>query len=284
MALLIEKLKTAEDSPSPMDWQEVEDHVQKVYQTLLNMKGENILVARDVLIRGRDGQNHQIDVYYEFELTGLRHRVAIECKKHGRPLEKKDVTSFCAIVNDCPGVRGCIVSASGYQKGAKEFAENNGINAITLADLPSILELLGLRLEFAFIPREVDIGQPFWTLYELDTGAPFGHEQNGKNFGILFYSKREAKIYKENLTNKDNLVVRGLSQEHLRAYILLVDAFAGEFKIVYMVEELENTINFFRMDIERKTLISDYYHGEGRIPEKPMIMPSVAKKKRTTSS
>ena len=120
-------MSAQKDVPQFKHWKDLEDHVQHVYQTLLNLKGERVLVARDVVVRGQNGQPHQIDVYYEFELTGIRHKVAIECKNSKRALDKDRVMAFVAKIKDCPGMRGRIVSVNGYQKGAKQLAEDNGI-------------------------------------------------------------------------------------------------------------------------------------------------------------
>ena len=265
----------------PRDWREFEDHVRQVYQTLLDLKSEKVLVARDVTIRGKTGLDHQIDVYYEFELTGLRHQVAIECKNIQRPLDKDRVMAFCAKVSDCPGVRGCIVSAHGYQSGAKKFAEDNGITALVLADLPSIGKLLGMRLEMVAIPTEATIGQPFWTLFELDTGAPAGHKQDGEMYGVLFFSKKQAQTYFETRSYGAGWAVRGLSQENLRTYILTVDAMAGRFLLAQMVGHPDETSSFVAQEIARQTLISEFYVGSNPIPDEPMVMPSIAKHRST---
>lgn len=241
IAAVIEALKAQEDTAQPRDWRELGEHVRQVYQTLLDLKGEKVLVARDVTIRGRTGIDHQIDVYYEFELTGLRHQVAIECKNMKRPLDKDRVSSFYAKVNDCPGVRGCIVAAKGYQSGAQKFAEDNGITALLLADLPSIGKLLGMRLEVAAIPPEETIGQPFWTLFELDTGAPAGHKQDGETYGVLFFSKKQAQTYFKVSSYDTDWEVRGMSQENLRTYILTVDAMAGRFLLAQTASQPNET-------------------------------------------
>lgn len=279
IASLIEILKTQKDTTQPRDWREFEDHVREVYQTLLDLKGEKVLVARDVTIRGRTGLDHQIDVYYEFELTGLRHQVAIECKNMKRPLDKDRVLAFCAKVNDCPGVRGCIVAAHGYQSGARKFAEDNGITALELANLPSIGKLLGMRLEIVAIPTEATIGQPFWTLFELDTGAPAGHQQDGETYGVLFFSKKLAQAYLETRSYGAGWAVRGLSQENLRVYILTVDAMAGRFLLAQTVGHPDATSSFVVQEISRQILISEFYVGSNPIPNEPMVMPSIVKQR-----
>lgn len=277
MAAFIEILKTQKNTSSPRDWNELEDHVRMVYQTLLDLKGEKVLVARDVTIRGKTGIDHQIDVYYEFELTGLRHQVAIECKNMKRPLDKDRVGAFCYKVNDCPGLRGCIVAAHGYQSGAKKLSEDNGVDALVLSDLPSLGNLLGMRLESIAIPTESTIGEPFWTLFELETGAPVGSHQDGETYGILFFSKKHAQAYLEAGSYGAAWAVRGLSQEHLRTYILTVDTMAGRFLLGHAIANSNDADSFTALEIERSMLISDFYLGSGDIPTEPMVMPSIAR-------
>jgi len=278
MAALIEILKSQPDNGRNRDWREFEDHVRQVYQSLLDLKGEKVVVARDATIRGRNDLDHQIDVYYEFELAGTRHQVAIECKNMQRPLDKDRVMAFCSKVNDCLGVRGVIVAAHGYQSGARKFAEDNGISALVLADLPSIGKLLGMRLESVAIPTEDTIGQPFWTLFELDTGAPVGHKQGGEIFGVLFFSKRQAEIYRKAGSYGSGWAVRGLSQENLRVYILTVDAMAGRF-LLAQSSDPDAGSSFVAQEIERQSLISEFYLGTGNLPAEPMVMPSAKRQK-----
>ncbi|WP_197338127.1 restriction endonuclease [Ralstonia solanacearum] len=279
MAALIDILKSQAHKSENRDWSGFEEHVQRVYQRLLDLKGEDVLVARDVTIRGRNGLEHQIDVYYEFELTGLRHRVAIECKNMQRPVDKDRVLAFSAKISDCPGVRGCMIAANGYQSGAKKFADDNGITALTRDDLPSLGTLLGMRLEMVAIPSETSIGQPFWTLYELETGAPAGHLENGETYGLLFFSKKQAEAFFKFRSYGPAWAVRGLSQENLRAFILTVDAMDGRYLITQVMELPDGTCDVAGQEIERKMLISEFYHGSGTIPEEPMVMPSIRERR-----
>jgi hypothetical protein len=277
IAALIDELKTQTDTNKTRDWKEFEDHVRQVYQALLDLKGEKVLVARDVTIRGRNGLDHQIDVYYEFELADIKHQVAIECKNMSRPLDKDRVMAFSAKVNDCPGVRGIIVAANGYQSGAKKFSEDNGISALVFSDLPSLGKLLGLRLESIAIPTEATIGQPFWTLFELETGAPAGYEKEGESYGVLFFSKKQAEAYLLSKSYNSGWAVRGLSQENFFTYILTVDSMAGRYLIMQPVNDSINLPAFIGQEIDRKSLISEFYLGRGNIPKEPMVIPSIVK-------
>src|SRR5690606_30684829 len=94
---LIETLEQqSTNSSGPYNWREFEDHVQYVYQTLLRLDGHTVVVAKDACLVGSDGAEYQVDVYYEFEVAGIRHRVAIECKNKQRRVERNDVLAFKA--------------------------------------------------------------------------------------------------------------------------------------------------------------------------------------------
>lgn len=59
---------------------EYEKFTQKIYQELINARGISTSVKHDVKLIGRSGQKHQIDVYWEYSINGIQHKVAIECK------------------------------------------------------------------------------------------------------------------------------------------------------------------------------------------------------------
>ena len=127
-------------------WEMLESYVEFVYQSLLDLGNDNVVVGRDVTLTGRTGIPHQIDVYYEFEKAGFRHRVAIECRHKSRAIDKNQVIAFKGTVEDIPGLQGIMVALKGYQSGARRFADDNGILAIDITELPSLGMLMGARI------------------------------------------------------------------------------------------------------------------------------------------
>lgn len=282
MAALIDILKENKETPKVHDWEELEEHIQRVYQILINLKGDNTVVARNVFISGRDGAAYQIDVYYEFTLAGIQHRVAIECKNSKRPVERNDVIAFKGKIDDCLGVMGVIIATNGFQEGAKKYANDNGIINLTLDELPSLGGLLGIRLEDIVFPSECIVGQPFWTLYEIETFAPLGHEMNGKSYALLFYSKVQAEKYLTQRNLASQWCVRGLARKHLASLILVVDSMNGKYGIV-LPEHISSNIvfnnststnDFIFMPITRFDLIKFYYDGSP-LPNEPLVMPGL---------
>lgn len=274
MAGLIAKLSESTSKPEVGDGPALEDHVRSVYQTLLDLELDHAVVGRGVSLRGSRGSIYQMDVYYEFEVAGIRHRVAIECKNTARPMERDDVLAFAMKVNDCQGVIGVIVSASGYQSGAIESASENGLKVLSLAELPSIGKLIALRLDNVVMPGPDVKGEPFWTLFDLETKEPYSFAQGDEIFGTLFISRAHAEAYAKVCGLASRWTVRGLGMKHLRAYILTADSVRGRYIVVTPHSENSIPINGFSFsEVNRSRLISDYYAGTD-LPQSPMVMPS----------
>ena len=85
-----------------------------------------------------------------------------------------------------------MVAKSGYQEGAKQFAESNGIHLMETKDLPSLGEIVAGVIKEAFLPDEATQGAPFWTLMEIQSGEITGTYfslPEGKPIVPFFYSK-----------------------------------------------------------------------------------------------
>ncbi len=135
-----------------MSWQDFEERVKYIYSTLLNLRDEGVVVSRNTSIVGRSGATHQIDVYWDFTRAGIRHRVAIECKDHQKPIDKGYIQEFHAKLNDIGNVVGLVVAKNGYQEGAEIYAKHYNIETITIDQLPHMGQLLGLRLSVVALP------------------------------------------------------------------------------------------------------------------------------------
>lgn len=108
---------------------EYEKFTQEVYQTLVETDVVNsINVKHNIRLVGKSGHAHQIDVYWEYEIAGIVQCVAIECKNYNKPVPVGKVRDFHSVISDLNNVAGVMVTKSGYQKGAKEYAAHYGIN------------------------------------------------------------------------------------------------------------------------------------------------------------
>lgn len=108
---------------------EFELFTQRIYQKLVN---NDVLkptkVQHNVKLKGKSGCEHQIDVYWEYEIAGNKHRVAIECKNYDSRISVGKVRDFQGVLSDLNNVNGIMVSKQGFQKGAKQYAAEHGIS------------------------------------------------------------------------------------------------------------------------------------------------------------
>lgn len=102
---------------------EYEQFVRGIVEAVLRAQGlETVQVKHNVQVQGIS-RPHQIDVYWEYHLGGVLHRVIINCKRYTHTVEVTDVLTLSGVLSDMPGVRGLIVTTVGYQKGALEYAK-----------------------------------------------------------------------------------------------------------------------------------------------------------------
>ncbi len=107
---------------------EYEKLVQEIYQAISNAEGvKNINVRHNIKLPGKSGCNHQIDVYWEFEMMGIKHCVAIECKNYSSEVPVGKIRDFFGVLHDVGNITGIFVTKVGYQRGADKFANHYGI-------------------------------------------------------------------------------------------------------------------------------------------------------------
>ena len=94
-----------------------------IYKGLLSSS-----VQHNVKLKGKSGQEHQVDVYWEYEKEGEVHRVAIECKNYNQKISIGRVRDFFGVLYDVGNVKGIMACKEGYQDGAKKFADFYGIS------------------------------------------------------------------------------------------------------------------------------------------------------------
>ncbi len=107
---------------------EYEKLTQSIYQAILKSESiENISVEHNVGVKGKSGVTHQIDVLWHFKLANIEHTVLVECKNYATNITLEKVRNFHSVLDDIGNARGLIVTKTGFQSGASEFAQFNGI-------------------------------------------------------------------------------------------------------------------------------------------------------------
>lgn len=223
----------------------LESYVQFVYSSLLNMKDQGVVVSSNAIIKGRSGAKHEIDVYYQFENSGVIHKVAFECKFTSRKVEKADVVNFHGKLQDVGNIQGIFVSKEGYQSGAMEYAKHYDIKLLTIDELPTLNIIVANRLKSVTLPDETYVGEPFWALMGYKDGMVQGDywsikEESGNTIIPLFISKKDALGFLKETIRKNEFVVRGLPQHSLNFFLKSTLLARGKVKISLMLQGIDD--------------------------------------------
>jgi len=89
--------------------------------------GKGPRVLRNQVLRGKSGQNHQIDIVVDVEQMGVRYFTLIECKYWNRPIGVDAVMVLANRIEDLGAHKGILVTTIGYQRGAYKLAKMKGI-------------------------------------------------------------------------------------------------------------------------------------------------------------
>ncbi|HDY87269.1 MAG TPA: hypothetical protein ENH82_04030, partial [bacterium] len=105
-----------------------ESLVQRVFCEILSQSAvKTIEVERNVVLQGKTTR-HEIDVYWEFELAGIKYVTVIQAKDWSSKVPQGEMLKLKGILDDLPGQpKGIFVTKTGYQRGAIDVAAANGI-------------------------------------------------------------------------------------------------------------------------------------------------------------
>lgn len=218
------------------DGTDLEDDVHLVYTHIINQeRGDGRRVVKRAKIPGRSGAHQEIDVFYEFQTGWQVHRIAIECKDHGRKIMLRHVNEFRGKLDDIGNVRGIIISRSGFQDGARKAAEYHGIRCLEAGELPRITDVITEIVHGLLIPAHDAVGEPFWVIIDPGKHPPTYHAlaergPGGEILIPLFVSRKHAEAAARFLVSAGSAwQVRGLRQQVLMALLPFFARNGGSF-------------------------------------------------------
>jgi hypothetical protein len=116
------------------DWKRLEQIVCNIQRTV----APNAVVTHNERVLGRSKQRRQLDVTVR-QTVGLEDLlIVIECKDLQRPVTIKEVEQFIGLFEDVSASRGVMVSSSGYTKGARAKAAEQGIRLLSYLDATTL--------------------------------------------------------------------------------------------------------------------------------------------------
>lgn len=117
---------------------EYEVFVQKLVQAIIDSETavgqKNIIVRHNETIPDKNGIQRQFDVLWDYELGGVTYRTIIECKDYNSSISIDKVDALIGKLTDFPGVRGIIATTKGYQRGAKEKAQQHNVELLCVRE------------------------------------------------------------------------------------------------------------------------------------------------------
>ena len=256
--------------------------VKSIYEEILGKGGfETIKVSHNVKIEGKSGQAHQIDVYWEFKVAGITHRVAVECKEYKNSVSVGKVRDFHGAISDIGNIKGIFVTTNGYQKGAVQYAEFVGIDLKTVSDpLQSELDSLPGINTLQLNGKAIYIGKcemsPIFDMrwIEENTHLKAGDyfDFNGMNNEVCVMNSNGDKLHTildlENKLPRGNLAAQELDHTYQfdNGYLLVpnsgvVPLKLKSIKFTYDVCVIE-TSNTIRFKTIAKAILKDILSGE----------------------
>jgi len=101
--------------------------ILQILDQILSENAHNIKVNHNILLEGKDA-THQIDIYWEFQVGDKKYSAVVEVKALSKPVGQETLFQFRSVLDDLPEQPiGILVSNTGYQEVAREYAKKRGI-------------------------------------------------------------------------------------------------------------------------------------------------------------
>lgn len=118
-------------SISPTEYEQYCTEVLKQYAEEENLK--DFTIQHNVVVKSDDG-TYQLDIYATFTALNVQFKVIAECKRYTNPVNREKVVILADKVKSIGAHKGILISTSGFQSGAHEYAKKHGIALIQILD------------------------------------------------------------------------------------------------------------------------------------------------------
>ncbi len=201
-----------------------EQVVQKVFQSILDQKFvKNITVQHDVTLQGKS-TTHQIDVYWEFSDGISTYATIVQAKDYSSNVSQDKLLTFKGVIDDLPNhPKGIFVTKTGYQRGAKAYAEANGILLYELRqptdkDWEGYIRDISIKLTM-FSPNVSDL--KIWIDYkwlnENYKNIPKRIQMSGNDDEVFLYNGNKEKV--ASIYELKNSLIKKYGQENSSQYV-----------------------------------------------------------------
>ena len=232
-----------------------EDFVAGLHRALLEaervLDGRNIEVELNKIIIDNDGLKREFDIYWEYEIAGIKYRTVIECKDYNSSVSIADIDALLGKTQSIPGLRLVFATKKGYQSGAKTKAVRNNVDLLIVREqnesdwyapdgtpllkkihvdfmyeMPAIIHSFFPALDADWIEKNTDIdtSKPL-TLSGLNSDILIEDRSTGQTYSLLDLSnrlqaigQRESGRFKDTVTFEDAFIVHKGKRFKLKSY------------------------------------------------------------------
>ena len=234
---------------------EYENFVAGLHRALLEAEriydGRNITVEQNKIIIDNDGLAREFDVYWEYEIAGIKYKTVIECKDYNSSVSVSHIDALLGKTQSIPGLRLVFATKKGYQSGAKTKAARHRVDLLIVReqnesdwyapDGTPLLKKIHVNLMYeapatihSFLPAldlewieenaEIDTSKPFF-LSGLNTDILIDDRSTEETYSLLDLSNRLQPIggrnvgrFKDTVTFEDAFIVHGDKRFKLKSY------------------------------------------------------------------
>ncbi len=118
-------------SITPTEYEQFCTEILKSYAEEEKLK--DFTIQHNALITADEGE-YQLDIYATFVALGVQFKVIAECKRYSKPVSREKIVVLADKVKSLGAHKGILISTSGFQSGACDYAQKHGIALLQIFD------------------------------------------------------------------------------------------------------------------------------------------------------
>lgn len=152
----------------------------------------NFSITHDAKIVAQDG-TYQIDIYATFVALGVQFKVLCECKQYSSAINREKVVILADKIRSIGAHKGILLSTSGFQSGAIQYAKEHGIALIQVFDRKCVAHA------FSDGNKDLECDDPFMDMYNKFPRYRAVDKTSSCDKDIVIYptAKLVRKLYRE---------------------------------------------------------------------------------------
>jgi len=178
-----------------------EAFVETVYKAILEAERRQgkvapIAIERNKIITSKSGTPAEIDIYWEYQIAGITHKVAIECKNYNKNIDIPRVRDFARKIEHISGLKGLMVTHEGFSENAIAEASADNIDLLVVReygaeDWEGYITHVNVQIHLASPSRTIGLRPSFNREWMLANGFKVGElvQYHTENKAIIIEDK-----------------------------------------------------------------------------------------------